>query len=116
MVTLSGDGGILGDTDHGHEHDNDIQPYVNVGEPRKVAQGANLSAESTKDGEEDVQGDVAELELYEGGKRLAVTDDEERDVEHELERLDDVKDVADNAPKGPLAQIGVTLYGVLFRI
>lgn len=52
MARLARDGKVLCNTDHGHNHDEDVDPDVEVGEPGEVAEGPDLAEYHADDGEE----------------------------------------------------------------
>ena len=115
-VGMVGDGRhwkILLDAHHSKDHDKNVEPNVDIGKPRKVSEGTDLATCHANKHEEDIEGDVAELPVDHLDQGLPVADDQQRHVEEQLERLEDVENVARPAAKHTLAQVCIACHRVL---
>jgi hypothetical protein len=103
------------DDHHYHDHDQDIQPDGEVGNPAKLLQCPHLAEHHTQHRPDETADDVADVtvDLVEP---LAVTDDDDSHETEQLNGLQDVDDVPSDRPENAKGNISVALEGIAGRV
>lgn len=74
---------MCGDT-HGDEHDQEIDPHREVGQPSEFLQRSDLAEKETGQGPDETTDGVAQLELRGFRESFSVRDDDDADTAYEL--------------------------------
>jgi len=101
---------------HGDEHDHEIEENGKVGQDAEFLECADLAEAKTTEGPDKTADGIAEFELGDLGKGLAVADDNVTNAQEQLETLQEVDDIARDPAINTESEIGVVLAGIFVGI